>query len=191
MTHKLKWSGYNKWPLHYSLHDLTGFSKLTEISNYGGKNWNDMFSEMNFSGENSLSGIALTTTDGGIYRFHMFNGIFFEIFSEFSDIFGIWRQNFNDLTEFLLIWQRQMFNDQKVLSLTRYFLRYFWFDRIFEMIRTINFSTLSFTSSCLLLDLNFDFWILTQLLLSFEKIRLVLRVHNLFTGCSCKARYVA
>ena len=77
---------------------MTGFSKLTEISNYGGKNWNDMFSEMNFSGENSLSGIALTTTDIGIYRFHVFNEIFFEIFSEFGGKFRWIDRIFANLT---------------------------------------------------------------------------------------------
>ena len=60
------------------------FSKL-------GKNRNDTY-EMNFPG------IALTTTDGEIYRFHMFNEIFFEIFSEFGGKFRWIDRIFANLT---------------------------------------------------------------------------------------------
>ena len=70
-----------------------------------------------------------------------------------------------------------------------------WFDRVFEMTYRHIFDTFL---RLLLLNFDFwllifDFWFLTQLLLSFEKIRLVLRVHNEMSPSrrSCKACYVA
>ena len=132
-------------------HDLTGFSIL-KFRNIAAKIGTTCLTRWTFPEKIALAAdgdelfrgsfdidFTSLTTISHVWRVILsYFELFFEIFSEFGGKTG---DNFNGLTEFLLIRQRQMAGFP-----TRYFLRYFWFDRTFEMIRTINFSTLSFTS---------------------------------------------